>query len=187
MAPRPAVSPAHTPAEPGPDQTARECKRQTWLQYRAWSRITSGVLLSVIGAVQYGTSKSSIKSCPTLMLRNYANISIKSWRPSAKPERRRHGRRSQRDPSGAQARRDPRPLPWQVSLPFLTRPLWAPPQSHRRLLAGDEGRHRCRTLLAICMHSTGAHARCLWPIKSVPSSRWREIKVSVNRCLRVGN
>ena len=25
--------------------------------YRSWSRITSGVLLSVLGAVQYGTSK----------------------------------------------------------------------------------------------------------------------------------
>jgi hypothetical protein len=32
-------------------------KRQAWGQYRSWSRITSGVLLSVIGAVQYGTSK----------------------------------------------------------------------------------------------------------------------------------
>jgi transposase len=32
-------------------------KRQAWLPYRPWSRITSGVLLSVIGAVQYGTSK----------------------------------------------------------------------------------------------------------------------------------
>ena len=32
-------------------------KRQAWLPYRSWSRITSGVLLSVIGAVQYGTSK----------------------------------------------------------------------------------------------------------------------------------
>jgi transposase len=32
-------------------------KRQTWVQNRAWSRITSGVLLSVIGAVQYGTAK----------------------------------------------------------------------------------------------------------------------------------
>jgi transposase len=32
-------------------------KRQAWVQYRAWSRMTSGVLLSVIGAVQYGTSK----------------------------------------------------------------------------------------------------------------------------------
>jgi len=32
-------------------------KRQTWARYRSWSRVTSGVLLSVIGAVQYGTSK----------------------------------------------------------------------------------------------------------------------------------
>ena len=36
---------------------AEALKRQAWLQYRAWSRITSGVFLSVIGAVQYGTSK----------------------------------------------------------------------------------------------------------------------------------
>jgi len=36
---------------------AESLKRQAWLQYRTWSRITSGVLLSVIGAVQYGTSK----------------------------------------------------------------------------------------------------------------------------------
>jgi transposase len=34
------------------------------LQYRAWSRITSGVLLSVIGAVQYGTSKVLYKIVP---------------------------------------------------------------------------------------------------------------------------
>ena len=27
-------------------------KRQVWVRYRSWSRITSGVLLSVIGAVQ---------------------------------------------------------------------------------------------------------------------------------------
>jgi DDE superfamily endonuclease len=39
-------------------------KRQTWLQYRAWSRITSGVLLSVIGAVQYGPSKVCDKIVP---------------------------------------------------------------------------------------------------------------------------
>src|SRR5438552_3551015 len=32
-------------------------KRQAWVRYRSWRRITSGVLLSVIGAVQYGTSK----------------------------------------------------------------------------------------------------------------------------------
>lgn len=36
---------------------AEALKRQAWVQYRSWSRITSGVLLSVIGAVQYGTSR----------------------------------------------------------------------------------------------------------------------------------
>ena len=39
-------------------------KRQAWRGYRSWSRITSGVLLSVIGAVQYGTSKVFYKIVP---------------------------------------------------------------------------------------------------------------------------
>ena len=39
-------------------------KRQTWGQYRSWSRITSGVLLRVIGAVQYGTAKVCYKIVP---------------------------------------------------------------------------------------------------------------------------
>ena len=39
-------------------------KRQAWGPYRAWSRVTSGVLLSVIGAVQYGTSKVFYKIVP---------------------------------------------------------------------------------------------------------------------------
>src|SRR5437879_10777853 len=39
-------------------------KRHAWLQYRSWSRITSGVLLSVIGAVHYGTSKVFYKIVP---------------------------------------------------------------------------------------------------------------------------
>jgi len=41
-----------------------QIKRPAWLQYRAWSRITSGVLLNVIGAVQYGTSKVFYKIVP---------------------------------------------------------------------------------------------------------------------------
>src|SRR5262249_41682357 len=36
-------------------------KRQAWCGYRSWSRIASGVLLSVIGAVQYGTAKVCYK------------------------------------------------------------------------------------------------------------------------------
>jgi DDE superfamily endonuclease len=35
-----------------------------WRQYRSWSRITNGVLLSVIGAVQYGTAKVYYKIVP---------------------------------------------------------------------------------------------------------------------------
>jgi transposase len=39
-------------------------KRQAWVHYRRWSRVTSGVLLSVIGAVQYGTSQVFSKIVP---------------------------------------------------------------------------------------------------------------------------
>jgi ribonuclease PH len=39
-------------------------KRQDWLRDHSWSRITSGVLLSVIGAVQYGTSHVFYKIVP---------------------------------------------------------------------------------------------------------------------------
>jgi hypothetical protein len=49
-------------------------ERHAWLQYRSWSRITSGVLLSVLGAVQYGTSKVFYKIVPhfdTQELRQY--------------------------------------------------------------------------------------------------------------------
>src|SRR6266536_4697392 len=39
-------------------------KRQAWVRSRSWSRITSGVLLNVIGAVQYGTSRVLYKIVP---------------------------------------------------------------------------------------------------------------------------
>jgi hypothetical protein len=39
-------------------------KRQAWVCYRSWSRVTHGVLLSVMGAVQYGTSKVFYKVVP---------------------------------------------------------------------------------------------------------------------------
>ena len=58
---------ARIPTRPlSPSQIKRDesLKRHTWVQYRAWSRITSGVLLSVIGAVQYGTSKVFYKIVP---------------------------------------------------------------------------------------------------------------------------
>src|SRR5215216_1289585 len=39
-------------------------KRQAWRGYRSWSRVTSGGVLSVMGAVQYGTSKVFYKIVP---------------------------------------------------------------------------------------------------------------------------
>ena len=39
-------------------------KRQAWLPYCSWSRFTSGVWLSVIGAVQYGTAQVFSKVVP---------------------------------------------------------------------------------------------------------------------------
>src|SRR2546430_8874552 len=59
--------PARLPTRPlSQSQITREesLKRQAWVQYRSWSRVTSGVLLSVIGAVQYGTSKVFYKIVP---------------------------------------------------------------------------------------------------------------------------
>jgi hypothetical protein len=38
--------------------------RQAWVRYRSWGRITSGVLLAVLGAVQYGSSKVFSQSVP---------------------------------------------------------------------------------------------------------------------------
>jgi len=41
-------------------------KRYAWVRSRSWSRVTSGVWLSVIGAVPYGTSKVFSKIVPHL-------------------------------------------------------------------------------------------------------------------------
>jgi hypothetical protein len=45
-------------------QRAESLTRQAWWQSRSWSRLTSGVLLSVSGAVQEGTSKVFSKVVP---------------------------------------------------------------------------------------------------------------------------
>ena len=62
-------------------------KRQAWLPHRAWSRITSGVLLSVIGAVQYGTSKVFSKIVPHFdaqELRQYMHQVMATFRETEK-------------------------------------------------------------------------------------------------------
>src|SRR5262245_4792788 len=55
-------------------------KRQAWGRYRSWSRISSGVLLSVLGAVQDGTSKVFYKIVPHFdaqELRQYIHSMLK--------------------------------------------------------------------------------------------------------------
>jgi hypothetical protein len=51
-------------------------KRQAWGQYRSWSRITSGVSLSVIGTVQYGTSKVFYPTFRMTLLSAYSSIAM---------------------------------------------------------------------------------------------------------------
>ena len=51
------LSPSHIRGE-------EALKRQAWGRYRCWSRVTNGVLLSVLGAGQYGTSTVFYKVVP---------------------------------------------------------------------------------------------------------------------------
>ena len=62
-------------------------KRQAWVQYRSWSRITSGVLLSVIGAVPDGTARVISKIVPhvdTEGLRQYIHQVMALFRHTGK-------------------------------------------------------------------------------------------------------
>jgi transposase len=62
-------------------------KRQAWSRYRSWSRVTSGVLLSVMGAVQYGTSKVFYKIVPqfdTEGFRQYIHQIMARFGPTGK-------------------------------------------------------------------------------------------------------
>jgi hypothetical protein len=52
------------PLNQGQINAQERLKRQAWYQHRSWSRITSGVLLHVMGAVQYGTSRVFYKLVP---------------------------------------------------------------------------------------------------------------------------
>lgn len=75
------------PLSPSRIKHEEACKRQAWSQYRTWSRITSGVLLSVIGAVQYGTSKVFYKIVPHFdaqELRQYIHQVMVAFRTTGK-------------------------------------------------------------------------------------------------------
>ena len=124
-------------------------KRQTWLQYRAWSRITSGVLLSVIGAVQYGTSKVFYKIVPHFdaqELRQYLHQVMAAFSKTGKDVVMVVDRSGIHRAHKLDATLDH--YHGKFRFHFLPGPLWAPPQPHRRLLARDEGRDRGRTMFA---------------------------------------
>ena len=62
-------------------------KRQAWLPYRTWSRMTSGVWLRVMGAAQYGTAKVFSKIVPHFdaqELRHYMHQVMATFRKTDK-------------------------------------------------------------------------------------------------------
>jgi transposase len=62
-------------------------KRHAWIRSRSWGRITSGVLLRVIGAVQSGTAKVCYKIVPPFdaqELRQYLHQGMATFRTTDK-------------------------------------------------------------------------------------------------------
>jgi hypothetical protein len=62
-------------------------QRDAWGRYRSWSRIANGVLLSIIGAVQYGTSKLFYKIVPQFDaegFRQYIHQAMATFGPTGK-------------------------------------------------------------------------------------------------------
>src|SRR5215831_6913846 len=75
------------PLRQSQSKRAEALKRQAWGQYRSWSRVTSGVVLSVLGAVQYGTSKVFSKVVPHFAaqeLRPYLHQVMATFRTTGK-------------------------------------------------------------------------------------------------------
>lgn len=66
---------------------AEASKRHAWQQQQAWARITDGVLLTLMGAVQYGTSKVFYKLVPhfdALAFRQYLHQLMATFGPTGK-------------------------------------------------------------------------------------------------------
>ena len=75
------------PLSQGQINAQERLKREAWKQYRSWSRITSGVLLDVIGAVQYGTSRVFYKIAPhfdAIEFRQYIHQIMNIFGPTEK-------------------------------------------------------------------------------------------------------
>jgi hypothetical protein len=75
------------PLSPSQIKRQEALKRQAWKTYRTWSRIASGVLLHVMGAVQYGTSRVFYKLVPHFdaqEFRQYIHQLMRVFGPSGK-------------------------------------------------------------------------------------------------------
>jgi hypothetical protein len=88
VATQPALPSAPAPLESRPHQRSRASQTPGLAaQYRSWSRITSGVLLDVIGAVQYGTSRVFYKIVPPFdanEFRQYIHQVMRIFGPTGK-------------------------------------------------------------------------------------------------------
>ena len=75
------------PLRPSQSKRAEALKRQAWGRYRRWSRVSSGVLRSVMDAVQYGTSKvfsKVVPQCDTAGFRPYIHQGMARLRHTGK-------------------------------------------------------------------------------------------------------
>ncbi len=134
-------------------------KRQAWLQYRSWSRVTSGVLLSVLGAVQYGTSKVFYKVVPHFdaqELRQYIHQVMAAFRTTGKEVVMVVDRSGIHRAHKLDATLDH----YHDKFRFHFLPAHCGHQS-----VPDD-------VFLICISSTTALARCSWPIRSDPFMRF---------------
>jgi len=146
-------------------------KRQAWLQYRSWSRIPSGVLLSVIGAVQYGTTKVFYKIVPHFdaqELRQYIHQVMATFSTTGKEVVMVVDRSGIHRAHKLDATLDHYHGKFRFHfLPAHCGHHLNPIEGFWRVMKDTIG---ADDVLPISICYTSAHARCLWHIKSDPST-----------------
>ena len=105
-------------------------KRHTWGRSRSWGRITSGVLLNVIGAVQYGTAKVFYKIVPHFDAEGFRQYIHQVMGTFGLPGKRSSWSSTAVGSTGQKACLDLGPLARAVSVTFFTGAVWTPSQSH---------------------------------------------------------
>jgi len=145
-------------------------KRQAWGHSRSWRRITSGVLLSVMGAVQYGTTtvfSTIVPHCDAQELRQYIHQVMATFSTTGKEvvmvvERSGIHRAHKLDTTLDHSK-------GKLQLH------WLPPHCghHLNLIEGFWRAMKAPSerdgVCVICISSINVHVRCSWRIKSGPS------------------